>query len=292
MDLHTKLSSTLRDQMTFPWLPQISEELVNSSWKGFYAESGYTAQNYSTSRMIERNVHAERNVLGTLVFDDFGGKLILEKLANNNEAAFEALGLCFPPGDQTSIDYHLSELKLAFKLIANIPSLYITVLTLVRSIHVLKAVNDEHDVSFSDPSIPFSIFVSIPAVHDANTSIRLAEAIIHEAMHLQLTLIESYSPLILEDSEKLFSPWKNEIRRPSGIFHALYVFAVIYTALPLLCTSDEEFVTRRGSKIKNQILEIDSFRLMQGFTPLGKIFRDNLFVCFDKPIPLDGLKKP
>ncbi len=282
MNLHSKLSSALRDQKTLPWLPKISEGLVNSTWEALYAESGYTQQNYSTARIIAKSVHVDCTVLGTLAFDNFEGEVILEKLSSNNEAEFEALGLCFTKADKSAIEYQLSELKLAFNLIAESHSLFITVLTLVRSIHILSAESDQHDVSFSDPTIPFSIFISMPSVHETNSSIRLAEAIIHEAMHLQLTLIEKLCPLIFEDNKKLFSPWKNEDRRPSGVLHALYVFSVIYSSLPLLNTADEQFVARRGLEIKKQILEIDSFRLMRGFTPIGQAFKDNLYACFDK----------
>jgi len=291
VDLHSKLSSALRDQKTLPWLPKISEDLVNSAWEALYAESGYTQKNYSSSRVIEKNVHAKRNVLGILVFDGFEGEVILEKLSDNNEAGFEALDLCFAKVDQSAIEYQLSELKLAFNLIAEIPSLFITVLTLVRSIQILSAESDQHDTSFSDPTIPFSIFISMPSAHETNSSIRLAEAIIHEAMHLQLTLIERLCPLIIEDENKLFSPWKNENRRPSGVFHALYVFAVIYTSLPRLKSADEQFVARRGLEIKEQILEIDSFRLTNGFTPIGQVFKGNLFTCFEKPNQPDDMKE-
>lgn len=289
--MYSKFSSLVRQQKASPWLPEITEDIVNSTWETLYTENGPKQQNYSSSRIIEKNVHAERNVLGVLVFDDFEGEVILEKLPSNSEADFGVLGLFFSQAGQSAIEYQLSELKLAFNLIAEIPSLYITVLTLVRSIHILNAKNDEHDVSFSEPTIPFSIFVSIPSVHETNSSIRLAEAIIHEAMHLQLTLIEGSFPLILEDNKKTFSPWRNENRRPSGVLHALYVFSVIYTALPLLNASDEQFVARRGLEIRKQVLEIDSFRLMQGFTPLGQTFRDYLFACFDEPICMEITKK-
>jgi hypothetical protein len=291
VDLKSKLSSVLRDQSALPWFPQLTEDLVNSAWNVLYAGYGYTQQNYSTSRIIKKNAQADRNVSGTLAFDNFEGTVILEKLPSNHEADFEALGLCFSQENQSTTEYQLSELKLAFNIIAEVPSLFLTVLTLVRSIHILKAESDQHDVSFSDPTIPFSIFISIPSIRKPNSSIRLAEAIIHEAMHLQLTLIENFCPLILEDNNKLFSPWKNEDRRPSGVLHALYVFAVIYTSLPLLDTSNKKIITKRRLEIQNQILQIDSFRLTQGFTPIGQFFKDYLFACFDSPIHLDGSKK-
>lgn len=282
MNLHSKFSLLVRGQQALPWLPELTEDIVNSAWETIYAESGYEQKNYSSSRVIEKNKHAERNILGVLALDGFEGKVILEKLPSKDEVSYGVLGLCFSQADQSLVKYQLSELELAFNLIAGVPSLYITVLTLVRSIHILKAENDEHDVSFSDPLIPFSIFVSIPSANNSNSSIRLAEAIIHEAMHLQLTLIESFFPLVSDDDNMLFSPWKNEDRRPSGVLHALYVFSVIYTALPLLNASVEKFVARRVSEIRNQVLEIDSFRLAQGFTPLGQAFKENLFASFDR----------
>ncbi len=165
MDLCSKFSSAIRDPKHPPWLPSITRDLVNSVWEVLYAESGYTQKSYSTSRIIEKNISAERNILGTLIFDGFEGRLILEKLSSNNQASFESLGLCFARGDERVIEHQLSELKLAFKLIAEIPSLFLTVLTLVRSIHVLSAASDQHDVSFSDPAIPFSIFISMPSDH-------------------------------------------------------------------------------------------------------------------------------
>jgi hypothetical protein len=282
MDLKSKLNYLLRDQASLPWFPQLTKDLVNSAWKALYTEQGYTRQNYSTSRIIKKNSQAERKVLGKLVFDNIEDTVILEKLPRNNEADFEALGLYFTQENESATEYQLSELKLAFNIISEAPSLFITVLTLVKSVHILKAESNQHDVSFSDPAIPFSIFISIPSIRQTNSSIRLAEAIIHEAMHLQLTLIETFCPLILEDNNKIFSPWKNEDRRPSGILHALYVSAVIYTSLPLLDISNKQIILTRRLEIQNQIIQIDSFRLTQGFTPTGRLFKDYLFACFDR----------
>ena len=55
-----------------------------------------------------------------------------------------------------------------------------------------------------------------------------------------------------EDKDKIFSPWKNEDRLPSGIAHALYVFTVIHVALPLL-NSNENFIDQRRLEIENEI---------------------------------------
>ena len=64
----------------------------------------------------------------------------------------------------------------------------------------------------------------------------MLEAILHEAMHLQLSLIERYIPLIESTGEtKLYySPWRNEARPARGVLHGLFVFRAIYEFFSIL----------------------------------------------------------
>ena len=88
-----------------------------------------------------------------------------------------------------------------------------TVAGLCRSLHVLIASGGDCDVSYSDPSLPLSVFVSCPLPAERNRVERLAENIVHEALHLQLSLVESVQPLVIDDpdEEPVFSPWKEEV---------------------------------------------------------------------------------
>ncbi len=101
-----------------------------------------------------------------------------------------------------------------------------TVAGLCRSLHLLVASSRDCDVSYSDPSLPFSVFVSCPPATDRNQVERLAENIVHEALHLQLTLVEKVEPLVVDapGQAPVFSPWKNECRDVRGLIHAVYVF--------------------------------------------------------------------
>ena len=58
---------------------------------------------------------------------------------------------------------------------------------------------------------------------------RLAENIVHEALHLQLTLVDTIEPLVIDDPNEaqVFSPWRNEPRNVLGLVHAVYVFGNI-----------------------------------------------------------------
>ena len=115
----------------------------------------------------------------------------------------------------------------SLNLVRKTPPLYGTVAAMCRSLHVLVASGRGFDVSYSDPAVPFSVFVSFPNPTERNRVERLAESIVHEALHLQLTLVEGVEPLVAEspNSSILFSPWKNEFRSVSGLVHGVYVFA-------------------------------------------------------------------
>ena len=120
-------------------------------------------------------------------------------------------------------------LERSLDLIRTASPLQGTVAGLCRSLHVLAASGRDVDVSCSDPSLPFSIFVSCPPATERNRVERLAENIVHEALHLQLTLVETIESLIVDDPDEppVFSPWRNEPRNVRGLVHAVYVFGNI-----------------------------------------------------------------
>ena len=120
-------------------------------------------------------------------------------------------------------------LERSLDLVRTVPPLHGTVTGLCRSLHVLAASGRDVDVSCSDPSLPFSVFVSCPPAAERNRVERLAENIVHEALHLQLTLVETIEPLVIDDPDEppVFSPWRNEPRNVRGLVHAVYVFGNI-----------------------------------------------------------------
>lgn len=120
-------------------------------------------------------------------------------------------------------------IKTALALLDQVDGLTATLAPLVRAIHRLDAEAD-YDISHSDPALPYSIFVSIPSP-GATGAVRLAESILHEAMHLQLSLIEAEVRLVTDDDQRAWSPWQARDRPAQGLLHGLYVFAVIFAVL-------------------------------------------------------------
>jgi HEXXH motif-containing protein len=157
-----------------------------------------------------------------------------------------------------------------------------TIAALVRALHLIKLEDDTYDVSFSEPHIPFSVFVSVPRRHTTTNAIRVAEALVHEAMHLQLTLVEFIVPLVNSDGGRYLSPWRGEYRNAQGILHALYVFRVIerflhhLLSLPINLGEITSYVCERRSEINAQIWEIQSFQYCVGLTEAGAKFVQQL----------------
>jgi len=109
------------------------------------------------------------------------------------------------------------------------PRVFESVRRLLRVVHILAIDDDDYDVSFTLPELPHSIFISIPKRLNPVNTLRLAEAIVHEVMHLQLSIMETRASLVRQSApiEMTFAPWRGEERPISGVIHGLYVFKTI-----------------------------------------------------------------
>lgn len=141
---------------------------------------------------------------------------------------------------------------------------------LVRSLHILKNNDKDTDISFSDPAIPLSIFVSMPSSNSKFHIERLVENIIHESLHLQLTLIEKQENIYRENKEKIYSPWKNEPRSNVGILHAVYVFSKLkYFWCKVENDCQTEFSKSRVETITNELEKINRDDIIYFYTERG-----------------------
>ena len=170
-------------------------------------------------------------------------------------------------------------------LVGAAPGLRATVAAYLRSVHVLQPPGTEIDVSYSDPDVPFSVFLSIPGP-GRHAALRLAESLVHECMHLHLTLIEAVLPLVGNVRASTFSPWLRRPRPLRGVLHGLYVFSVIDAFLRVLehggsLRPDEAaFAARRRRQIAGEIGHIDHAALAAGLTGDGKMLVERLLPGF------------
>lgn len=261
-DLVTDVQRNLEGKTDELWWPGLAQALARER----ETRLTFKASEYSTSRFL--GFGSPGKVVDVSPSPGRLG-LRLEAMAASGNQHFIDRGLKFAAeSDVTAATGHA--ISVATSLICLVPSLALTVSTLVRSVHILKSDDPGIDISFSDPPIPFSIFLSVSQGKDA--CLRIAEAIIHEAMHLQLSLVEQVVPLVLDDTMARFSPWKQKLRPLSGLIHALYVFRVIDTWLAQISASNpiEPGIDRRRAQIAEEIAELDLTGAAAGFTQAGQ----------------------
>lgn len=227
----------------------------------------FNPEEYSTSLFLGADAPAQLLAPGTGVAPDRLA-LRLEVMAASVARGFAHRGMDLVD-DGDAIAASSQAISAATSLICLVPPLAKAVDSLVRSVHILRSTDPNIDVSFSDPAIPFSIFLSVPKGIDAD--VRIAEAIVHEAMHLQLSLVEQAVPLVIDSGITRYSPWKQAQRPLSGVIHALYVFRVIDQWLARISSSTfgTPFVDRRRTQIAAEIEELDLTGCDSGFTSDG-----------------------
>ena len=104
-------------------------------------------------------------------------------------------------------------------ILAHLPDLSAIVSDVVAALHPLAA-EPGYDISHSQPRWRSRIFVSFPERDDEVGALRLAESVVHEAMHLHLTNEEARTPLVAKSLEHSYSPWRGTARAVGGVGHA------------------------------------------------------------------------
>lgn len=272
-----KIRASLADLETVPWLPQLTDRLVKNARGTLYFRTGISVPDYGTARVLAGQPDAPRNITARLPVCpnvENAPAILIEALSPKDRCRYQDMGIVFYEPDETIPPAVFDCLQEAVNLLRYEPTLQTTIAALVRVCHVLKADND-YDVSHSDPQVPFSIFISVPRRHRANDALRVIESIVHEAMHLQLTLIESELPLVDRSVSTHFSPWKGTYRSPQGVLHALYVFRVIdkyferLQTHSILSVTDASYLSDRRKTISKQVDEIRTFGECPALTGWG-----------------------
>jgi hypothetical protein len=286
---HEPVSVALRRPGPF-WFDDLASVLAEYRWSRFQAECGLDRSNYGTARALDRNSHVERNVIGHLrgPTTETQHRIIVECLRSDITKRYRDFGLEFYSPVEILGSNLLSILDRAIQIIANVPGAALAVSAVLSVVHILKPGSPEYDISYSEPTLPFSIFVGIDPRLRVNPHLRLAESILHECMHLQLTLIEERTPLIGTDNEHHLSPWRQTLRPTRGVLHALYVFRVIqefFSALLVsVILSEDEYrhIQGRLRDIEIQVGQTGDLSSSQDLTPAGQALVERL-QAGDKP---------
>ena len=206
-----------------------------------------------------------------------GPRLQIECLTDSIAKKLTGRGLVLLNVGEATVQQRKEVLEAACTLIGQSVTLSDTVEQLARAVHLLHQNDPRKDISFSDPKIPLSVFISVP-MGNKDGAARTAEGIIHEVMHLQLSLVEHFIPLAKDDSARHYSPWKREYRPVSGLMHALYVFGAIKQWLNLLeCrTATSAYASRRKAQIALELKQVNFSPCTRQLTAEGLLFWNRL----------------
>ena len=156
-----------------------------------------------------------------------------------------------------------------------VPHLERLVLDVVGHVHPLAS-EPGYDVSHSQPRWPGRVFLSCPERADGIGALRLAEAVVHEAMHLHLTNEEERSALVATSTGLAHSPWRKASRPVQGVLHGLFVFTCIYRFLERVASTVplaadlNVYVAERLNTIDTELRQVDVTGLLSGLTSRGK----------------------
>jgi HEXXH motif-containing protein len=167
-------------------------------------------------------------------------------------------------------------------LIRIVPGLWSVMSHRIERLATLRCDDVCYDISHSDPQWPGLVLVSMPPP-TAVGYLRLAESVIHEAMHHHLSAYEAKISL-MDSDEGIHSPWKGTVRPSSGVLHGIFVFTCIAYALKRLLGADEldrsqaAHVRDRISQIGIEFATIDRAALIGRLTQAGTSLVSNLDV--------------
>lgn len=263
-----------------PWDPRLPHDLRLFGEQTILRPLGLSVRDYSTTRVLSGNPAASVDVLGTVPLGAAVEHAVVEGFNAPLLKYCASRGLNPKKVVDESACQHISEA--AREIVAIVPACSVSVSELVRTIHMIDAAGEDYDSSYSDPAMPFSIFISVPASLGRRPLLRVAEGLVHEAMHLQLSLFESICQLVDESvGWRLYSPWKRTKRQTQGILHGLYVFGVLkwmWMKVRTTSNSDEDrrFAEKRIREIAEDVEAVRGVIESPALTAPGRLFAEAL----------------
>ena len=253
---------SLEEELTTPleWSEYSLKKMADWEEENILQPIGLTHKTYSSARMTFRDKSAQCHwMIPNSANEDFtfGIECLPESLTYLATDNGVSLRQQYDKQDIVELCELLTD---ACLLIRNTsPPLRFSAVKLLRCVHLLNSPGDEYDVSFSLPGLPNSIFLSVPPASDPVAALRLAEAITHEVLHLQLSLVEHFSKLVDPDARTVlaYAPWRREQRPLDGVLHGLFVFRSLELFWETFAVKHsgayQDFALGRVEEIKTQI---------------------------------------
>ncbi|MFY9812252.1 cyclophane-forming radical SAM/SPASM peptide maturase YhhB [Aquabacterium sp.] len=147
------------------------------------------------------------------------------------------------------------------------PALVQELRMICRAVQFIRdpAADPDKIVSFSDNAVPGALYVSVMQRGGLIDAYDLADSILHEYRHQKLYLLERIAPMVEPTARKVVSPWRQDLRPPSGLFHAIFVFVELRRFWKHVHSLN---LDRLNMRAQNQLIDTDA-RLRAAFRTLA-----------------------
>ncbi|MGX5845020.1 cyclophane-forming radical SAM/SPASM peptide maturase YhhB [Mesorhizobium sp. ArgA1] len=146
------------------------------------------------------------------------------------------------------------------------PALAAEIRLACRAIQFVRdpSAHPEKIVSFSDNTVPGALYVSVWQGDRLIDPYDLADSLIHEHRHQKLYLLERLAPTVEPTDMRVVSPWREDLRPPSGLLHAVFVFVELRRFWEFVRSNGP---SRLHNRAVNQIRDTDE-HLSEAFATL------------------------
>lgn len=261
------------------WENEITQLIIKYKWAELAERSQITSKTYTIVGCVTNNKSLIETYL-SLPLTSCDIKIALP--SEDLKEFYEKHGL-EPSKITAESSSEISKITTALDVFRNIDPINDFIFNIVKSVQLIKSEYPETDISYSHPKIPFSIFFSVCEEVSSISDLRVAESILHEAMHLKLTLIENHVDLIEPNSKETFySPWRDEERPIRGVLHGIFVFKAIKDFYKLIAekyspnAKESQFIKFRIEEIDKEFESLKNFSNAKTLTFFGKKLSMNL----------------
>ena len=256
-----------------PWLAGSERFLIKFAEEALLSQRGLSLESYGTARYLQGDTSEPRDEISRIE----RGKepaLIIEDIPQDVFSRYQAIGLRQRKWGKPDDCEVLATVTEAISYFNTSSSLKSIIVNLLRIVHVVEADNPSFDVSHSDPDVPLSAFISVPPRSMPHATLRVCESLLHECMHLQLSLVERHATFVTHSAPVLHSPWQTEPRPPNGLLHGVYVFTAILEFLHRLARECEDsvdlaYLRKRQSNISAELEQARCSLGVRNLTPEG-----------------------
>jgi hypothetical protein len=212
--------------------------LVSNSFKGIgefeitnLDELLYTCEKGGVVETSNSTIHIENSIVGS------GGKIVVDAIDPYITSGWSSIyknpdGSAYKLLTENEFRISYEEILHGYNEVKSVwPEMEFTLSTLIRTVHVINSPNPDRHMSCTSNQFFGSILMS------RGNEFLIAEALVHEYSHNILNMIIKSGDIFDGPppmDEIYYSPWREDARHISGVFHAVFVFTNVSQLLEKL----------------------------------------------------------